>query len=133
MKNPQNICNKNNCTAPRPCPLSPLAAESLKKLAESYDDMTSAAARMAAAKNCPDFLQQRAWQRAERVGRVLDDFLDSWEEQACPALCFDCGWQQCERGLAIIEALTPCSQWFTPELWAQLNRQNAAPTEDPPT
>lgn len=127
MKNPPNPCNKNNDTSP--CPLSPHAADTVKKLAESIDDLTSAAAKMAANDTCPDFLQQRAWQRAERVGHALDALLNSWEAAHCPALCVDCQWQHIERALAIINTLTPCNQWFSPELWEFLSQNSDAPPE----
>lgn len=120
MKNPPNPCNKNNHT----CPLSPQAADTVKKLAESIDDLTSAAAKMAANDTCPEFLQMKAWQRAERVGHALDNLLDSWEDGHCPALSIDCEWQHIERALAIINTLTPCNQWFSPELWEYLSKNS---------
>lgn len=125
MKNPPNPENNTNIQCHHPCPISQMGAESIKKLAESFDDLSSAAAKMSATEDCPDFLAQRAWQRAERVGQVLDNLINNWENACCPALQFDCAWQQCERGLAIINTLTPCNQWFAPELWDFVSKMNS--------
>lgn len=126
MKNPPNSDNNTNNKCRRPCPISQMAAESIKKLSESYDDLSSAAAKMSATEECPEFLAQRAWQRTERVGQVLDNLLNHWEDGCCPGLCFDCEWLHTERGLAIINTLTPCNQWFAPEIWDYMSRLNGA-------
>ncbi len=97
--------------------MSELAAEQTKKLAETYAKLLDTAQKLENAETAPEFLQVRAWQRAERVGRALDEILSGWEEQTCPPLCFDCQWQQTERNLLIINTLTPCNQWFVPELF----------------
>lgn len=107
----------------RRCPMSELAAEQTKKLAETYAKLLDAAQKLENAETAPEFLQVRAWQRAEQAGRALDEILSGWEKQTCPALCFDCAWRQTERGLAIINTLTPCNQWFVPELF-NLSKQD---------
>ncbi len=103
--------------------MSELAAEQTKKLAETYTKLLDAAQKLEKAETAPEFLQTRAWQRAERAGRALDAILCGWEEQTCPALCFDCAWQQTERNLLIINTMTPCNQWFVPELF-NLSRES---------
>lgn len=123
MKNPPNPCNKNNDSGTNHCPTSPLAADTIKKLAESIDDLTSAAAKMSVTEGCPEFVAARTWLRAERVGQTLDRLIDHWEQQDCPALCLDCQWHNIERGLAIINTLTPCNQWFAPEIWDYINKK----------
>lgn len=130
MKNPPNPDNNTNNQCLPPCPISQMAAESIKKLSESYDDLSSAAAKMSATEECPEFLAQKAWQRTERVGQVLDNLLNHWERGCCVGLCFDCEWLHTERGLAIINTLTPCNQWFAPELWAQLEKMNSQASEN---
>lgn len=97
--------------------MSELAADQTKKLAETYAKLLDAAQKLEKAETAPEFLQARAWQRAERVGRALDATLSGWEEQNCPPLCFDCQWQQTERTLLILNTFTPCNQWFVPELF----------------
>ena len=120
MNFPQSDDNKNQnqkCAAQnRRCPISEMGAETAKKLAESYEMLINAAVKADAAEGCPDFLRRHAWQRAERVGRVLDNLLGGWETQSCPPLCFNCDWQNCQRALTILDVFTPCNQWFIPEL-----------------
>lgn len=98
------------------CPLNEPAAKTARELAEAYDKLLAGALALEKARTAPKFMRQRAWQRAERAGRALDALFAGWEQGGCPALCLDCAWQETERGLAIIGALTPCSQWFVPEL-----------------
>lgn len=103
--------------------MSELAAEQAKKLAETYTKLLDAAQKLEKAETAPEFLRLRAWQRAEQAGSALDALFSGWEEQGCPPLCFDCAWQQTERNLLIINTLTPCNQWFVPELF-NLNRDS---------
>lgn len=116
MKNTESSFNKKCAGSKCQCPISEMAAESIKKLTESYDNLAAAAAKLEGAESCPEFLKDRAWQRVERVGRVLDNLLAAWEQQNCPPLCFNCEWQECQRALAILDVLTPCDQWFVPGL-----------------
>lgn len=121
MKNP-NPPNKNCAEQNLRCPISEAGADNLRTLAESFAKMTEAAARMEASESCPEFLSVRAWQRAESIGRVMDNLIEAWEKQGCAGLCFDCEWEKLRQSLAIIDALTPCNQWFMPGL----SRQNSS-------
>lgn len=95
------------------CPMSEMAVENAKKLAETYDILIDAALKMEKTENVSEFLQKMAWQRVERAARALDNLLIGWEEQCCDCLRFDCRWQHTRRNLEIISALTPCDQWRT--------------------
>lgn len=95
------------------CPMSEMAVENAKKLAETYDILIDAALKLEKTENVSEFLQKMAWQRVERTARALDNLLIGWEEQCCACLIFDCRWHQTRRGLEIISALTPCDQWNT--------------------
>lgn len=95
------------------CPMSEMAVENAKKLAETYEILIDAALKMEKTENVSEFLQKMAWQRVERAARALDNLFIGWEEQCCACLCFDCRWQQTRRNLEIISALTPCDKWRT--------------------
>ncbi|MBQ3180009.1 MAG: hypothetical protein IJB55_01465 [Firmicutes bacterium] len=96
------------------CPMSEFAVQNLRNLADAYDTLTRTAITLADRDEVSDRQKQRAFRRAERTGRVIDSLLLNWELQNCSAVCHSCSWEQCERELAIISALTPCSQFFTP-------------------
>jgi hypothetical protein len=94
--------------------MSEIATESLQKIADSYQTLVETAAELERSEKAPEYQKHMAFLRAERVGRVLDNLLACWEENACPPVFFSCSWQQCERNLQIINALTPCDQWSNP-------------------
>jgi hypothetical protein len=94
--------------------MSEMATESLQKISDSYQTLVQTAAELERSEQAPEYQKHMAYLRAERVGRVLDNLLACWEENACPPVFFSCSWQQCERNLQIINALTPCDQWSAP-------------------
>lgn len=98
------------------CPMSEFGARSLKTLSESYDILVTTAARLEQTELVPETQKRRAWRRAERAGRLIDNLLLGWEQEACPSLFHSCAWEQCERSLAVVNCLTPLGQWDLPQL-----------------
>ncbi len=110
------------------CPMSELGTRSLKILSESYETLVDAAHKLEQTELVPESQKRRAWRRAERAARVIDNLLANWEQETCPSLFHSCAWEQCERNLALLNCLTPLSQWDLPQLALLL--QNL--TEQPP-
>lgn len=110
------------------CPMSALAVQNLRHLAETYEILTNTALHLAAKDDTSAATRKLAFLRAERTGRVIDSLLELWENQSCPAVCHSCRWEQCERELAIINTLTPCNQFYSP-----IFPQNFSESENPPS
>lgn len=96
------------------CLMSEMAVDQLKNLAESYDKLTRTAIDLAAQDMVTEQQKKRAFRRAERTGRVIDNLLANWELGECASVFHCCAWEQCQRDLAIINALTPCNQFDWP-------------------
>lgn len=113
------------------CPMSELGTRSLKILSESYDILINAAHKLEQTELVPEAQKRRAWRRAERAARVIDNLLANWEQESCPPLFYSCAWEQCERSLAVLNSLTPLSQWDSPQLALLLqNLANPPPKEE---
>lgn len=113
------------------CPMSELGTRSLKILSESYETLVNAAQKLEQTELVPESQKRRAWRRAERAARVIDNLLANWEQECCPPLFYSCVWEQCERNLAVINSLTPLSQWDLPQLALLLqNLANQPPNEE---
>jgi hypothetical protein len=115
------------------CPMSEMATESLQKISDSYQTLVQTAAELERSEQAPEYQKHMAFLRAERVGRVLDNLLACWEENACPPVFFSCSWQQCERNLQIINALTPCDQWSTPNFTPPTSSTSSTDSTDSTT
>lgn len=108
------------------CPMSEMALHSLKTLADSYDVLIDATQKLEKSETPTDGQKRRAWRRVEHVGRAIDNLLANWEQSACPAVFYDCNWEECQRNLRIIDSLTPFNQWDCPQiirLWQQAQQQ----------
>lgn len=96
------------------CPMSEMAVHSLKQLSESYNTLVQTAVTLSAQDVVSERQKKRAFRRAERTGQVIDNLLANWELGTCPAVFHCCSWEQCQRELEIISALTPCNQFCSP-------------------
>ena len=114
------------------CPMSEMALHSLKSLSDSYDVLINATQKLEKSEIPTDGQKRRAWRRVEHVGRVIDNLLANWEQEACPAMFYDYDWEQCQRNLSIINSLTPLSQWDCPQiirLWQQAQQNQQSPPQ----
>ena len=66
--------------------MSELGTRSLKILSESYDILVNAAHKLEQTELVPESQKRRAWRRAERAARVIDNLLANWEQETCPPL-----------------------------------------------
>ena len=112
------------------CPMSELGTRSLKILSESYDILVNAAHKLEQTELVPESQRRRAWRRAERAARVIDNLLANWEQETCPPLFYSCAWEQCERSLAVLNCLTPLSQWDLPQLALLLQNLSEQPPKE---
>ncbi len=107
------------------CPMSEMAVNSLRQLSESYNTLVQTAVTLSAQDTVSERQKKRAFRRAERTGQVIDNLLANWELGTCPVVFHCCSWEQCQRELAIISALTPCNQFYSPLVTSTLNSSSS--------